>query len=53
VQGADAGGFATTIHAIRVLTTGHLMGSKYAGRASRRWWNIADERLRILGEFPA
>ena len=53
VQGGDAGKYSNDdIHAIRVLITEPTTDPKYAGRASRRWWNIADERLRILGEFP-
>ncbi len=53
VQGADDGKYDNDdIHAIRVLITEPTTDPKYAGRASRRWWNIANERLRILGEFP-
>src|SRR5262249_50699471 len=40
------------IHAIRILVTEPTTDPRFSGRTSRRWWNAANERLRILGEFP-
>ena len=53
-QGADAGLYDNSdIHAIRILVMEPTTGSAVHRHApSRRWWNNADERLRILGEFP-
>src|SRR5262249_30529559 len=51
-QGADAGRYANAdIHAVRILITEPTTDPRYTGNP-RRWWNIANERLRILGELP-
>jgi hypothetical protein len=53
VQGADDGRYGNgDIHAIRILITEPTTDPRYTGKASRRWWNVANERLRILGEIP-
>lgn len=52
IQGADAGRYANSdIHAIRILATEPTTHPDYTGQ-TRRWWNAANERFRILGEFP-
>jgi RNA polymerase sigma factor (sigma-70 family) len=51
VQGADTARYANQeIHAIRILITEPTTDGRYSGK--RRWWNVANERLRILGEIP-
>jgi hypothetical protein len=53
VQGADACRYNNSeIHAIRVLATEPTTDPRYSGKGKRRWWNVANERLRILGEVP-
>jgi len=53
VQGADAGRYENSdVHAIRILVTEPTTDPRTTGKAGRRWWNVANERLRILGEFP-
>jgi hypothetical protein len=53
VQGSDAGRYDNSdIHAIRIVITEPTTDPLYTGKYTRRWWNIANERLRILGEFP-
>jgi hypothetical protein len=53
VQGADTCRYDNSeIHAIRILVTEPTTDPRYTGRGTRRWWNAANERLRILGEFP-
>jgi len=53
VQGADAGRYDNSdIHAVRILITEPTTDPRYTGQANRRWWNVANERLRILGEIP-
>jgi hypothetical protein len=53
VQGADAGHYENSeIHAIRILATEPTTGPRYTGYPKRLWWNVANERLRILGEIP-
>jgi hypothetical protein len=53
VQGADAGRYDNRdIHAIRILVTEPTTDPRYTNQPTRRWWNIANERLRILGEIP-
>lgn len=52
IQGADAGKYDNSdIHAIRILITEPTSDPRFTGQP-RRWWNMANERLRILGEFP-
>jgi hypothetical protein len=52
-QGADAGRYDNRdIHAVRILITEPTTDPRYTGKQGRRWWNIANERLRILGEIP-
>jgi len=53
VQGADTCRYENSeIHAIRILTTEPTTNPHYTGKGKRLWWNVANERLRILGEFP-
>ncbi len=53
MQGADSGYYTNDdVHAIRIVITEPTTDPKLADRTARRWWNVADERLRILGEFP-
>jgi hypothetical protein len=53
VQGADAGRYDNSdIHAVRILITEPTTDPRYTDKQGRRWWNIANERLRILGEIP-
>ena len=53
VQGADAGRYENSdIHAVRILVTEPTTSPHHTGKGKRLWWNIANERLRILGEFP-
>lgn len=55
-QGSEAGRYNNEdIHAIRIIafepkTDGRLMG--YVNNRDRKFWNMANERMRILGEFP-
>src|SRR5262249_3911499 len=50
---SDAGRYDNSdIHAIRIVITEPTTDPLYTGKYTRRWWNIANERLRILGEFP-
>ncbi len=52
-QGADACRYDNSeIHAIRILITEPTTDPRLTGQGTRRWWNAANERLRILGEFP-
>ena len=47
VQGADTCRYDNSeIHAIRILAT------EPTSKGKRLWWNVANERLRILGEVP-
>jgi hypothetical protein len=53
VQGADAGRYSNSdIHAVRILLTEPTTDPRHTGHGRRRWWNAANERLRILGEVP-
>jgi hypothetical protein len=53
VQGADAGRYSNEdIHAIRILITEPTTNPSHTGKGKRLWWNVANERLRILGEIP-
>ena len=53
VQGADACRYENgEIHAIRFLVTEPTTDPRHTGKGTRLWWNAANERLRILGEFP-
>ncbi len=53
IQGGDAGKYDNSdIHAIRILVTEPTTDPRYTAQGTRRWWNMANERLRILGEFP-
>ncbi len=53
VQGADTCRYDNSeIHAVRVLVTEPTTDPRYTGKGKRLWWNVANERLRILGEFP-
>jgi hypothetical protein len=53
VQGADTCRYDNSeIHAIRILTTEPTTSPRYTGKGKRLWWNVANERLRILGEIP-
>jgi hypothetical protein len=53
VQGGETSRYANSdIHAIRILITEPTTDPRYTGKATRRWWNAANERLRILGEVP-
>jgi hypothetical protein len=53
VQGADTCRYSNSeIHAIRILATEPTTDPRYTGKGKRLWWNAANERLRILGEFP-
>jgi Hydrazine synthase alpha subunit middle domain len=53
VQGADTCRYDNSeIHAVRILITEPTTNPHYTGHSKRLWWNAANERLRILGEFP-
>ncbi|MGH7223361.1 MAG: hypothetical protein ACRELF_09040, partial [Gemmataceae bacterium] len=53
IQGADAGRYSNSdIHAIRILVTEPTTDPRNTAHYNIRFWNIAQERLRILGEFP-
>ena len=53
VQGADTCRYDNSeIHAVRILVTEPTTDPRYTGKGKRLWWNVANERLRILGEFP-
>ncbi len=53
MQGADDGKYTNDdVHAIRILITEPTTDPALAGKDARRWWNIANERFRILGEIP-
>jgi hypothetical protein len=53
VQGADACHYENSeVHAIRILATEPTTAPRYTGQGKRQWWNVANERLRILGEIP-
>jgi hypothetical protein len=53
VQGADACHYENSeVHAIRIVATEPTTDPRYTGTAKRLWWNVANERLRILGEIP-
>ena len=53
VQGADTCRYDNSeIHAIRILVTEPTTAPRHTGKPSRLWWNVANERLRILGEIP-
>src|SRR5215469_3311618 len=53
MQGADDGKYNNDdIHAIRILVTEPTTDPALERRDSRRWWNAANERFRILGEIP-
>jgi mono/diheme cytochrome c family protein len=53
IQGADAGRYSNSdIHAIRILVTEPTTDPRHTAHPTIRFWNIAQERLRILGEFP-
>jgi hypothetical protein len=53
IQGADAGRYSNSdIHAVRIVITEPTTDPRNTTHPNRRWWNIANERLRILGEFP-
>jgi hypothetical protein len=52
-QGADAGKYNNSeIHALRILAVEPTTDPLLAGRTTRRWWSIANERFRIVGEIP-
>jgi hypothetical protein len=52
-QGADACRYEDSeIHAVRILATEPTTDPRYTAAGQRLWWNIANERLRILGEIP-
>ncbi|HTU93557.1 MAG TPA: hypothetical protein VMF69_25985 [Gemmataceae bacterium] len=52
-QGSDSCRYENSeIHAIRIVVTEPTTDPRYTGKATRLWWNTANERLRILGEFP-
>jgi hypothetical protein len=53
VQGADTCRYENSdIHAVRILITEPTTDPRHTGKPTRRWWNAANERLRILGELP-
>ena len=53
VQGADTCRYDNSeIHALRILATEPTTGPHHTGKSRRLWWNVANERLRILGEIP-
>lgn len=53
VQGADAGRYANSdIHAVRIVMLEPTTDPRHTPSPARRWWNVANERLRILGEIP-
>jgi hypothetical protein len=53
VQGADSCRYDNSeIHAIRIVATEPTTSPQLTAAGRRRWWNVANERLRILGEFP-
>ena len=53
IQGADAGRYDNSdIHAVRILITEPTTDPRHTSKTGRRWWNVANERLRILGELP-
>jgi hypothetical protein len=53
VQGAETCRYDNSeIHAVRILITEPTTAPRHTGTATRRWWNAANERLRILGEIP-
>ncbi|MDZ4781995.1 MAG: hypothetical protein SGJ19_17240, partial [Planctomycetia bacterium] len=52
-QGADTCRYENSdIHAVRILVTEPTTSPRYTEKGKRLWWNVANERLRILGEFP-
>ena len=52
-QGADTCRYENSdIHAVRILVTEPTTDPRHTSKPNRRWWNVANERLRILGEFP-
>ncbi len=52
-QGADAGKYANAdIHAVRILAMEPTSDRARGADAGKRFHNHANERLRILGEFP-
>jgi len=53
IQGADDGRYDNSdIHAIRILITEPTTKPSNTAEGRRLWWNVANERLRILGEIP-
>jgi hypothetical protein len=53
VQGADTCRYDNSeIHAVRILVTEPTTDPRYTGHGKRLWWNVANERLRVLGEIP-
>jgi hypothetical protein len=53
VQGGDTSHYDNSeIHAIRIIAMEPTTDPLYTGKGTRRWWNVANERLRILGEIP-
>jgi hypothetical protein len=53
VQGADTCRYENgEIHAIRIVATEPTTSPHHTGKGKRLWWNVANERLRILGEIP-
>ncbi len=52
-QGADAGKYSNDdVHAIRILAEEPTTDPRFTKEEARRWWNAANERFRIIGEFP-
>ena len=52
-QGADACRYDNSeIHAVRILAMEPRTDGRLTDRSSKRFWNYAGERLRILGEVP-
>jgi hypothetical protein len=53
VQGADTCRYENgEVHAVRILATEPTTDPRHTGKGKRLWWNVANERLRILGEVP-
>ncbi|MCE9530401.1 MAG: hypothetical protein K8T89_04610 [Planctomycetes bacterium] len=53
VQGSDACRYENSeVHAVRIIVTEPTTDPRHTAKPNRRWWNVANERMRILGEFP-
>jgi len=53
VQGSDTCRYENSeIHAVRILSLEPTTNPQHTGKGRRLWWNVANERLRNLGEIP-